>query len=213
VWQQLHHVLLDQLGRQGQLDWLRASLDSLSVRAKRGPPDRPEPDRPRQARLQVPPAGRPARHPAGRRAVGRQHPRLDAAGADGRRRPPGQGPVRAAWAAAQAPGQAALRQGVRLPALPSGAAPARHHAQDRPARHRAEPAAGPPPVRGGAVAGVAGRLPAAAGPLRAARGHPARVPPPGLRTHLPQLPEPDAPSSTVPFGAVRSGGMTARTTT
>jgi hypothetical protein len=35
----------------------------------------------------------------------------------------------------------------------------------------------------------------------------------GLRTHLPQLPEPDAPSSTVPFGAVRSGGMTARTTT
>jgi hypothetical protein len=36
VWQQLHHVLLDQLGRQGQLDWLRASLDSLSVRAKRG---------------------------------------------------------------------------------------------------------------------------------------------------------------------------------
>ena len=36
VWQQLHHVLLDQLGRQGQLDWLRASLDSISVRAKRG---------------------------------------------------------------------------------------------------------------------------------------------------------------------------------
>ena len=35
VWQ-LHHVLLDHLGRQGQLDWLRASLDSLSVRAKRG---------------------------------------------------------------------------------------------------------------------------------------------------------------------------------
>jgi hypothetical protein len=44
--------------------------------------------------------------------------------------PPGQGPARAAWAAAQAPGRAALRQGVRLPALPSGAAPARHHAQD-----------------------------------------------------------------------------------
>jgi len=36
VWQQLHHALLDQLGRQGQLDWSRASLDSLSVRAKRG---------------------------------------------------------------------------------------------------------------------------------------------------------------------------------
>ena len=36
VWQQLHHQLLDQLGRQGQLDWSRASLDSISVRAKRG---------------------------------------------------------------------------------------------------------------------------------------------------------------------------------
>ena len=36
VWQRLHHVLLDQLGRDGQLDWSRASLDSVSVRAKRG---------------------------------------------------------------------------------------------------------------------------------------------------------------------------------
>ena len=36
MWQQLHHALLDQLGREGQLDWSRASLDSLSVRAKRG---------------------------------------------------------------------------------------------------------------------------------------------------------------------------------
>jgi transposase len=36
VWQRLHHRLLDQLGRQGRLDWSRASLDSLSVRAKRG---------------------------------------------------------------------------------------------------------------------------------------------------------------------------------
>jgi len=36
VWQQLHHVVLDQLGRDSKLDWSRASLDSLSVRAKRG---------------------------------------------------------------------------------------------------------------------------------------------------------------------------------
>jgi len=36
VWQQLHQVLLDQLGRDGQLDWSRASLDSVSVRGKRG---------------------------------------------------------------------------------------------------------------------------------------------------------------------------------
>jgi len=36
VWRRLHQVLLDQLGREGQLDWSRASVDSLSVRAKRG---------------------------------------------------------------------------------------------------------------------------------------------------------------------------------
>jgi len=36
VWQQLHHQLLDALGRDSELDWSRASVDSLSVRAKRG---------------------------------------------------------------------------------------------------------------------------------------------------------------------------------
>jgi transposase len=36
VWQQLHLQVLDQLGRDSKLDWSRASLDSLSVRAKRG---------------------------------------------------------------------------------------------------------------------------------------------------------------------------------
>ena len=36
VWQQLHHLLLDELGRQGQLDWSRTSLDSVSVRAQAG---------------------------------------------------------------------------------------------------------------------------------------------------------------------------------
>jgi transposase len=36
VWRQLHHLLLQELGRNSQLDWSRASLDSVSVRAKRG---------------------------------------------------------------------------------------------------------------------------------------------------------------------------------
>ena len=36
VWQRLHHRLLDQLGREGRLDWSRACLDSISVGAKRG---------------------------------------------------------------------------------------------------------------------------------------------------------------------------------
>jgi transposase len=35
-WRRLHQLLLDELGRDSRLDWSRASLDSLSVRAKRG---------------------------------------------------------------------------------------------------------------------------------------------------------------------------------
>jgi transposase len=70
VWERLHHLLLDQLGREGRLDWSRASIDSLSVRAKRGRADRPEPDRSWQARVQVPPASRRRRCPAGRRTLG-----------------------------------------------------------------------------------------------------------------------------------------------
>ncbi len=36
VFDQLHQAVLDRLGEQGRLDWSRASLDSVSVRAKRG---------------------------------------------------------------------------------------------------------------------------------------------------------------------------------
>src|SRR5438034_3363032 len=36
VWHRLHRVLLDRLGEQDGIDWSRASLDSTSVRAKKG---------------------------------------------------------------------------------------------------------------------------------------------------------------------------------
>jgi hypothetical protein len=36
VWQRLHQVFLDELGRHSPVDWSRTSLDSISVRAKRG---------------------------------------------------------------------------------------------------------------------------------------------------------------------------------
>ena len=36
VFDRLHRAVLDKLGEQGRLDWSRASLDSVSVRAKRG---------------------------------------------------------------------------------------------------------------------------------------------------------------------------------
>jgi transposase len=35
VFDQLHLVVLDRLGEQGKVDWSRASVDSMSVRAKR----------------------------------------------------------------------------------------------------------------------------------------------------------------------------------
>ena len=36
VFDALHLVVLDRLGEQGRLDWSRASVDTMSVRAKRG---------------------------------------------------------------------------------------------------------------------------------------------------------------------------------
>lgn len=36
VWVALHHRLLDWLGDDGQVDWSRAAIDSMSVRARRG---------------------------------------------------------------------------------------------------------------------------------------------------------------------------------
>ena len=36
VWHRLHRVLLDRLGEQDGIDWSRASVDSTSVRAKKG---------------------------------------------------------------------------------------------------------------------------------------------------------------------------------
>jgi transposase len=36
VWERLHHVLLDRLGRANAIDWSRAALDSASILAKKG---------------------------------------------------------------------------------------------------------------------------------------------------------------------------------
>ncbi len=86
VWEKLHTTLLNWLGDEAAIDWSRASVDSLSVRAKRGRADRPQPDRPRQARLQVPPGGGPERHPARGAHQPGELARLAHAGAAARRR-------------------------------------------------------------------------------------------------------------------------------
>jgi hypothetical protein len=46
VWEALHHRLLDWLGDDGQVDWSRAAIDSVSVRARRGGPRWRKPGRP-----------------------------------------------------------------------------------------------------------------------------------------------------------------------
>jgi len=50
VWQRLHETLLNWLGDEATIDWSRASVDSLSVRAKRGA-SKPAPTRPTGANL------------------------------------------------------------------------------------------------------------------------------------------------------------------
>jgi hypothetical protein len=40
VLERLHLILLDRLGEADQIDWERASLDSASIPAKRGPKNR-----------------------------------------------------------------------------------------------------------------------------------------------------------------------------
>jgi transposase len=53
VWPKLHRAILDLHGAAGDMDWSAAIVDAASVRAKRGRVDRPEPGRPRQARLEA----------------------------------------------------------------------------------------------------------------------------------------------------------------
>jgi hypothetical protein len=45
VWEHLHRILLDRLGKADEIDWERASLDSASVASPGGPKDRQESDR------------------------------------------------------------------------------------------------------------------------------------------------------------------------
>jgi transposase len=53
VFDQLHLDVLDRLGEQGRLDWSRASVDSASVRAKRGGPRGRKSRRSRQTWVQL----------------------------------------------------------------------------------------------------------------------------------------------------------------
>jgi transposase len=115
VFERLHRALLDRLGRANAIDFGRCSLDSASFPAKGGRAHRPEPDRPRQAgtkrHVLVDAGGVPLALLLSAANVHDSRlfePLLDAV-------PPIR-PVRRS--AAEAAGQAARRQGLRLRPLP-----------------------------------------------------------------------------------------------
>jgi transposase len=190
VWERLHTTVLNWLGDEAAIDWSRASVDSLSVRAKRRRGDRAEPDRPRQAWLQVPPRRRQEGHPPRRPPLGGQRPRRDPAAPPGRPDPADHRAAGTAGAAPEAPGQAARRQGVRFLAPAPCAAGSQHHPADRAAGDRLERAAGPAPLGGRAHPGVAARLPPARGAVRAASGPAPGPAAPGVRAGLRPVPRP-----------------------
>ncbi len=81
LWQQLHRVVLDRLAQQDLLDWSRAAVDSVSVRAKRrGEATGALTNRSRKGRQQVSRAVRPQRATAARPDHRREHPRQPDAG-------------------------------------------------------------------------------------------------------------------------------------
>jgi transposase len=75
VFDQLHLVVLDRLGERGQVDWSRASVDTMSVRAKRGGPCRRKSSRSWQAWEQAPSGLRRNWAPVDRRGHRRQRQR------------------------------------------------------------------------------------------------------------------------------------------
>jgi len=50
LWERLHQAVLDRLGALVEIDWSRAMVDSIAVRAEKGGADRAKPGRPWQNR-------------------------------------------------------------------------------------------------------------------------------------------------------------------
>jgi hypothetical protein len=135
VFDQLHLEVLDRLGEQGRLDWSRASVDTMSVRAKRGGPRWRKSGRPPMST--TPPCSKRSWLTCRRSA------RLWSTPDPARRDP--------------------RRQGLRQQHQPGLSAAAWDPSADRPSRHRILDAAGTPPLEDRAIAVVAELLAAATG--------------------------------------------------
>ena len=120
VFDQLHLEVLDRLGEQGRLDWSRASVDTMSMRAKRGGPRGRKSGRSWQARIQAPPGLRGRRAAADRRGHRRQPHRYHRVRGTAGRRP---ADPHAVGTAAHPAGGGPRGQGLRQRGQP-GLAPA-----------------------------------------------------------------------------------------
>jgi hypothetical protein len=187
VWEALHRVLLARLGEADRIDWDRVSLDSASVSATRGDKEparirRIREKRARSAMLwQTNEASRSRESSAPQTSTTRRSwrkpwtPSLRYASL-----------VRAE--SAQAPRQAACRQGLRFPSMAQGFEQEGHKSAHLPRWDRLQREARKAQVGGGAHdAGVARPLPQALDTLRATGGHQRSLPPSWLLARLPQL--------------------------
>ena len=149
VFDALHLKVLEQLGTAGRLDWSRASVNSASVRAKRGGPRGRRSSRSQQAWTQAPASlrlRRAAPDRCGNRRR-RQRPHHVPSSRGGHPADP-----HAGWAAAPPTRQAPRRQGIRQRGQPGLAAASWGHRTDRPAWSGVLNAAGAASLEGGAVA-------------------------------------------------------------
>ena len=114
-----------------------------AYRQKRGRRHRPESDRSRQAGLEAPCHGRRAGASPRDQAWPCERARFQAVRGTARRRAARAWPP---WAAAEASGQAARRQGLRFPALPTSLPRPKHHSAHRTPRVGVTRAARPVPL-------------------------------------------------------------------
>src|ERR671914_105592 len=135
VWERLHQVLLEELGRGGDIDWSRAAVDSATVAAKKGRCDGSQPDGQGQTGLEASSSRRSTRHSADRALDGCQRSRFAGLGGVARWRA---ADSRASQPAAPPPGQAARRQRIRLSPVPPLLPKPRDQTAHRPTRDRAE---------------------------------------------------------------------------
>lgn len=161
VWEKLHTKLLNGLGHEAAVDWSRASVDSISVRAKRRA-KRPAPTRRivarRGPRTIWPSTGTASPWPSAFRPPTPTTPPISSTCRCGSTH---RGAAGVSRSTPQAPREAARRQGLRL--LDASPCPAcsPYHSPHCPPRDRIQRAAGATPLGRGAHLRLAAWLPPA----------------------------------------------------